>query len=148
MFVEAVFQLSAMVAPRPELVHDPTRQPDGRIVQGIAQRQRTRALNGPVGAVVVEFLSAFLKALEFARRDVAHRVVLRLAAGRVVAVPADAVPAVVGGQPAGNAAPPIAALGAVALVAQPRHQLRDHLGHALRTPAHLARLVGEAKPRQ
>src|SRR5262249_10248268 len=73
--------------------------------------------------------------------DAAHGALGRRVAGREVAVSADAVTAVVGGQPAGDARAPVASLSAIAGVAGPGHEPGDDLGHALRTPAAPLRLA-------
>src|SRR5262249_35214782 len=102
-----------------------------------------------VAAVVADFLAPLLHAFDLPVGDAAHRLVHRLTGRREVAVPAHAAPpAAAGRPPARDAAAPIAAPGALALVAEARHQLGDGLGHALRTPAALVGLARETEPGQ
>src|SRR5262245_11943518 len=130
-----------MVAPGPELVHDPGAEPGRRIIESVTQRERSGALDGAISTLVVQFLVSLVKPRQLLCIDTAHGVLARPGPQEPVAMRADPPPAVAAVQPSYDASSPIATLGAIPIVAEPCHELGNDLRHAIRTPPALFRLA-------
>ena len=134
------------------VVVDPGRKPHRRVGQGVADRLRPRAHDDAVGAVLlVEGVKrvercAFLLG-ESRRRGPATGEHRRHVGGdrrRQIDVDAEQSCRCLARHRAGDRGAPVAALGDIAGVAQALHQLRPGAGDAIRIPAPVLRLSGEA----
>ena len=140
------FRVAVAVAPGPELLDDPRRLPRGRVVESVAQGLGLRSLDLRVSVLLAGVVGlARQRTLELLRRNARRRVIhagRRLGHHHVDVQPGDLLRVLEGVPPADDAAP-VAALRAVALVSEPRHQLRVDVGDLLGAEARFARLVGE-----
>ena len=145
---ELALDVAVAVAPGPELLDDPRGQPRRRVVQAVAQGLRLGPLDVAVAPLVGEELLPLPAARQFLGRDAGGRILHagRRARGHHVQVHPDHPVGMLRRLPAADDAAPVAPLRAVALVAEPLHQLADDPRHPLRVVAAAGRLVGEAVP--
>ena len=147
---EFPLHVAAAIAPRPELLHDPRGEADGRIVQAIAERLRLGGLHLKIGQLVLHGGLTLANQGQLRGRYAVVRAgsSRRRAGGAEIEVEARHVRRIVERRHPPDHRSPVAALDTVAFVAQALHQRGHDRAHPLGREARFARLVREPVARQ